>query len=290
MDGFLIINKPLGYTSRDVVNKISHEFNTRKVGHTGTLDPNASGVLIIALGKALKMIEFMDNDDKEYVAEVILGIETDTLDLDKYDTILKEKNVDLQNEKIINAINSFKGKYMQTVPKYSAVKVNGRKLYEYARGNIPVDLQKKEVNIKNINVSDIKKEDNKMSFKLKCTVSKVTYIRSLIRDIGDELGIPCTMEELERTKQGVFDIKDAYKISDIENNKYDFISLSKVLSDKYSTLVDSEMEFKIRNGALLPNIYKEELIVFKNIKDEVVGIYGPYDKDKKKIKPIRVFK
>jgi tRNA pseudouridine55 synthase len=232
----------------------------------------------------------MDDFDKEYAAEVILGIETDTLDLDKNATILREEKVDIDDKKIIDVVNSFNGKYVQTVPKYSAVKVNGRKLYEYARSNIPVELPSKEVSIKDISISNIKRKDSKIIFKLKCTVSKGTYIRSLIRDIGKELGIPCVMEELVRTKQGVFSIEDAYSIGDIENGNYEFIPLSKVLEEHFSTIVDSETEKKIKNGAVLPNIYNEDFIVFKNIKDEVVGIYGIYPKDNKKIKPIRVFK
>ncbi len=286
MDGFLIVDKPLGYTSRDVVNKISHEFNTRKVGHTGTLDPNASGVLIIALGKALKMIEFMDNDDKEYVAEVILGIETDTLDLDKNATILKEKNVDLQNEKIINAINSFKGKYMQTVPKYSAVKVNGRKLYEYARGNIPVDLPKKEVNIKNINVSDIKKEDNKMSFKLKCTVSKGTYIRSLIRDIGDKLNTPAVMKSLIRTKIGNFSITDSYTLDDIKNGNYQVINILAAFPDIPKIKVDKELAKKVSNGMVLDNLFKEEKAFIIDGNNNLLALYKNIDN---KTRPYKVF-
>ena len=225
MDGILIINKSLGYTSRDVVNRISRKLNTKKIGHTGTLDPNASGVLIICLGKALKLITLMDNDDKEYEAKVILGIETDTLDLDKNATILKEEKVNLLNEEILNAVNSFKGKYIQTVPKYSAVKVNGRKLYEYARNNIPVDLPSKEVNIKDITVSDIKKENDKISFKLKCTVSKGTYIRSLIRDIGEKLSVPAVMESLIRTRIGIFNINNSYTLDDIANNNYKIIDI-----------------------------------------------------------------
>ena len=285
MDGFLIINKPLGYTSRDVVNKISHEFNTRKVGHTGTLDPNASGVLVIAINKALKTIELMDDDDKEYVAEVILGIETDTLDLDKNATILKEKNVDLQNEKIINAINSFKGKYMQTVPKYSAVKVNGRKLYEYARGNIPVDLPKKEVKIKNISVSYIKKEDNKMAFKLKGTVSKGTYIRSLIRDIGDKLNTPAVMKSLIRTKIGNFSITDSYTLDDIKNGNYQVINILAAFPGIPKISVDKETAKKVANGMIFDDLFKEKMafIIYDN---NLLALYKNIDN---KNRPYKVF-
>ena len=150
MNGILIVNKDLGYTSRDVVNIVSKVLNTRKVGHTGTLDPMASGVLVLCVGNALKLCELLTNHDKEYVAGVTLGIETDTLDIDG--KIISTEDVDIDEDKIIDVVNSFKGSYMQEVPKYSAVKVNGKKLYEYARNNIDVDLPSKMVNISNIEI------------------------------------------------------------------------------------------------------------------------------------------
>ena len=136
MDGILIINKPLGYTSRDIVNIVSKELGTKKVGHTGTLDPMASGVLVLCVGKALKLCEMLTNHDKEYIAGITLGIETDTLDMEG--NVLSTKIVDIEQNKIIETVNSFKGSYMQEVPKYSAVKVKGKKLYEYARKNITI--------------------------------------------------------------------------------------------------------------------------------------------------------
>ena len=177
---------------------------------------------------------------------------------------------------------------MQEVPLYSSVKVNGERLYKIAREGRTVELPQREVEI--IDIELINLDTSKDTFTFKCTVSKGTYIRSLIRDIGKELGIPCTMEELVRTKQGSFSIENAYKIEDIEKGEYEFIPLSKVLDNHFSTIVDTEMETKIKNGAVLPNIYDDDFIVFKNIKDDVVGIYEVYPKDKNKIKPIRVFK
>ena len=134
MNGILIVNKETGYTSRDVVNIVSKVLGTKKVGHTGTLDPMASGVLVLCVGNALKLCEMLTNHDKEYIAGITLGIETDTLDMEG--TVLSTKIVDIDKNKIIDAVNSFKGSYMQEVPKYSAVKVNGKKLYEYARNGI----------------------------------------------------------------------------------------------------------------------------------------------------------
>ena len=286
MDGILIINKPLGYTSRDVVNEISRKFNTKKIGHTGTLDPNASGVLIICLGKALKLITLMDNDDKEYEAKVILGIETDTLDLDKNATILKEEKVNLRNEEIINAVNSFKGKYIQTVPKYSAVKVNGKKLYEYARGNIPVDLPSKEVNIKDITVSDIKKENDKMSFKLKCTVSKGTYIRSLIRDIGEKLNVAAVVESLVRTRIGNFSINNSYTLDDIENNNYKIIDILDAFPNIPNIKVDNETAKKVSNGMALNKLFDGDIAFIIDNDNNLLALYRNIDNESR---PYKVF-
>ena len=286
MDGILIIKKALGYTSRDVVNEISHKFNTKKVGHTGTLDPNASGVLIICLGKALKMIELMDDDDKEYTAEVILGIETDTLDLDKNATILKDEKIDLDNRTIINVVNSFKGKYVQTVPKYSAVKVNGRKLYEYARNDIPVELPSKEVNINVIDISDIKKENDKMSFKIKCTVSKGTYIRSLIRDIGDRLDVPAVMKSLERTRIGNFTIKDSYTLNDLKNNNYKIISILDAFPNIPRITVNKQIAKKISNGMQLDIFFDSELAFILDNDNNLLALYKNIDN---KSRPYKMF-
>ena len=183
MNGILIVNKPLGYTSRDIVNIVSKVLGTKKVGHTGTLDPMASGVLVLCIGNALKLCEMLTNHDKDYIAGVTLGIETDTLDMEG--NVLSTKVVDIEKDKIVDVVSSFKGSYMQEVPKYSAVKVNGKKLYEYARANIDVKLPSKMVNISNIEIiDDINYVDGKVNFKIETTVSKGTYIRSLVRDIG----------------------------------------------------------------------------------------------------------
>ncbi len=282
--GILIINKPKGYTSRDIVNVVGRFLGTSKVGHCGTLDPIATGVLVIGVKDGLKILEFMNHDTKEYIAKAKIGIKTDTLDITG-NVIEEVKDFKLSKKKIKKTIMSYRKKYMQEVPLYSSVKLNGVRLYKYAREGKEVELPKREVEVLNIEVLEITDTD----FTFKCTVSKGTYIRSLIRDIGEDLGVCCTMEELTRTKQGTFSIDNSYTLSDIENNRYEYVPLSKVLDKFYTTLIDSDTEFKIKNGALLPNIYKSDFIVFKNIKNEVVGIYEVYAKDKSKIKPVRVF-
>lgn len=281
MDGIIIIDKEKGYTSRDVVNLVGKYLNTKKVGHAGTLDPLATGVLVIGVNKGLKIINLLNNDDKEYIADVKVGVLTDTLDIEG--KVLKTSDKLLDKEKLIDALNSFRGTYLQVVPKYSAVKVNGKRLYEYARGNIEVELPKREVNIKKIELLEF----NKDSFKFRTLVSKGTYIRSLIRDIGEELGIYLTMEDLRRTKQGIFSIDKSYKLKDIEEGKFKILPLNEVLINKKLVEADDILLDKIKNGRILDNIYNEDIVVFIKNK-EVIAIYKRYDKDITKIKPIRV--
>ena len=144
-DGIIIINKPKDYTSRDIVNIVSKHFNTKKVGHTGTLDPLATGVLVICVGKATKLVDYLTSTYKEYIAEFILGVETDTLDITG--NVLKEEKISKSKEEIEKVLNNMIGEYVQEVPIYSAVKINGKKLYEYAREGIDIELSKRE-NIK----------------------------------------------------------------------------------------------------------------------------------------------
>lgn len=257
MNGILIVNKEAGYTSRDIVNLIGKKFNTRKVGHTGTLDPSATGVLVVCIGKALKVCELLTSNEKEYIAEVTLGIETDTLDMDG--SILSIEVVDIEGDKIREAVDSFKGIYLQEVPKYSAVKVNGRKLYEYARQGIEVKLPRKEVNIADIEIADkIEYKDGKVYFKIKCTVSKGTYIRSLVRDIGNKLGVKAVMNSLERTRQGKFSIDEAYSLKDIMNDNYKLIKIEDALSEIPRMVVDDKEAFKIKNGVVIKKFDDED--------------------------------
>ena len=272
MNGILIINKDLGYTSRDVVNIVSKELGTKKVGHTGTLDPMASGVLVLCIGSALKLCEILTNHDKEYIAGVTLGIETDTLDMEG--TILSTENVDIDKGKIIEVVDSFKGSYLQEVPKYSAVKVNGKKLYEYARKNIDVKLPSKIVNISEIEIiDDVVYEDGKIYFKIKTTVSKGTYIRSLVRDIGTKLGDPAVMNSLIRTRLGNFNIKEAYSLENIKNKDFKLISMLDALPNIKRVIVDDDMAFKIRNGVILDSFFEGDKAFILDKDENLIAIY-----------------
>lgn len=288
MDGILVVNKPIGYTSRDIVNIVGKILNIKKIGHTGTLDPIATGVLVLCIGKATKLVEMLTATEKEYIAEVTLGIHTDTLD--STGNILEEHNVQVDKEQIIEALNSMLGVYNQEVPIYSAVKLNGKKMYEYARENKKIDLPKRTVEIKQIELlSDIIYENNKTIFKFRCLVSKGTYIRSLIRDIALKLNTVGIMSSLNRIKQGIFSIDQSYDIDSIKNNNYKIISIGDCLTNYKHVIVDDFLFSKIKNGAILQNRYEKDIIVFKDSNNNCLAIYKTYNKDITKIKPWKIF-
>ena len=284
MDGIFLIDKEKDYTSRDVVNIISKKFKTKKVGHAGTLDPLATGMLVIGINKGTKILEYLTNDFKEYEAEVILGIETDSLDITG--NIIKENIVNnITNEDIKKTLKSFLGKSNQEVPKYSAVKVKGKKLYEYARNNEDVALPSKEIEIKNIELTkSLTKENGYYTFSFKCLASKGTYIRSLIRDIGLKLNTLATMNNLRRLKQGIFEIEDSKGVNEI--NVINLISLKDALINYKFIEVSNLEEIKILNGNKLDYQITEEIVVLINKEDKVLAIY---QKDNDKIKPVKVF-
>ena len=279
MDGILIINKEKDMTSRDVVNMAVKKLHTKKIGHTGTLDPLAQGVLVLAVNKALKLVEDITSLNKEYIAEVTLGIKTDTYDITG--NILEEKEEHINKDDLINVLNSFIGKYNMEVPIYSAVKVNGKKLYEYARNNEEVQLPIKEVNINSIELLDF--NDNKFTFK--CNVSKGTYIRSLINDICNKLNVIGTMSNLIRTKQGKFFIEDSISIDDISEDK--IIPIENVL-DIPTIEVDEFLYNKIKNGNKLEDRYNYPKVAF-TYNNKLIGIYIPVQNEKGKIKPKTIF-
>ena len=282
MDGVILINKPKGITSRDVVNEVCKILKTKKVGHTGTLDPIASGVLVVCVGKATKLVDIITSANKEYVATVKLGLLTDTLDLDG--EVLKKEKVTIRKEELINVLNSFLGKYEQEVPIYSAVKVNGKKLYEYAREGKKVNLPKRMVEIKEIELINLSEEE----YKFKVLVSKGTYIRSLIYDINRKLNVIGVMSDLVRTKQGIFNIDDAYTLEDIKTGNYKMYTITDVLKNDNCVVINDKLFNSIKNGCIIDNIYGKEVVTFI-YDNEVVSIYKTYDKDKTKLKPFKMF-
>ncbi len=250
MNGIILIDKEKGITSRDVVNEVCKKLNTNKVGHTGTLDPIATGLMILCVGEGLKLVELLTGHDKEYIAKVRVGIKTDTYDVTG--RLIEKKDFVLNKETLINTLNSFVGEYLQEVPIYSSVKVNGKKLYEYAREGKEVVLPKHLVKIKNIELLEF----NHDTFTFKVEVSSGTYIRSLINDIGEKLNIPMTMEELKRTKVGEYHLEDATKVEDLNVIPIiDAINIKKIN-------VDNELLKKVSNGVRIENIYHEKMVMF----------------------------
>lgn len=287
MDNIIVINKDKDYTSRDVVNVIGKIFNTKKVGHTGTLDPLATGVLIVCMNKALKVVDLITASDKEYIAKVVLGIDTDTLDITG--NIINECRTNVNVDMVKSVLNSFVGKSIQEVPKYSAVKVNGKKLYEYARNGIDIELPKREIQIFDIElISDTDIVDGHQEFSFRVKVSKGTYIRSLIRDIGVKLGCFACMKELTRTKQGKFSIDESYTLNDIKNGNYKLLNIKDVI-DIEKVVVSDDMLFKIKNGMILDKFFISDKALILDNKGNEIGIYKIYDKDSKKVKPDKIF-
>ena len=279
MDKLLVVNKEKNLTSRDIVNNLTKIFNTKKIGHTGTLDPLATGVLVCLFGKYTKLVDLLTSLDKEYIAEIKLGIKTDTGDITG--SIIENKSFNITKDNIIKVFEKFPQKYEQTVPKYSAVKINGKKLYEYARNNIEIELPKREVSIFSLELIDYEKD----IIKFKTHVSKGTYIRSLIEDICEKLGTIGTMNNLIRTKQGGFDIEDSFILDDIKNGNFKFQNIHEFL--KYPSIeINDELIKIIKNGGRIKNIY--------NVQDKVIFTYqgediAIYETNNETLKPYIMF-
>lgn len=212
MDGIIVINKEKEYTSHDVVAKLKKKLNISKVGHTGTLDPNATGVLPILIGKGTKFSKYLINHDKIYEVELELGKKTDTADIEG--KVIEEKNVDEKyiKENLLQVLESFIGKQEQIPPMYSAIKKDGKKLYEYARAGEKVEIEPRKIEIYKIDLN--KYDKNIISFVVSC--SKGTYIRSLCEDIAEKLNTVGYMKNLKRLQVGKFNIKDAVYIDKID--------------------------------------------------------------------------
>ncbi len=272
MNGIIVIDKPKDYTSRDIVNIVSKKLNTKKVGHTGTLDPLATGVLVLPIGRALKVSELLTSNTKEYIAEVILGYETDMLDITG--TEIKRNIPNVTKEELLKVLKSYIGKYNQEVPLYSAVKVGGKKLYEYARSGTPVIPPSKEVEVYSLElISDLKHIKGAVEFTIRCEVSKGTYIRSLIRDIAYSLNTYGTMKNLIRTRQGIFTLKDAYTLKDIEENNYKLLSIKECLPNIKTTVIEEPLLTKVKNGMVLDKFFKENMSLLLDKEGKEIAIY-----------------
>lgn len=298
MDGIINIYKEKGYTSHDVVAKLRGILKTKKIGHTGTLDPDAEGVLPVCVGRATKVCDMLTEKNKMYRTVLLLGKSTDTQDISG--KIIEENELpeNLDEETVRSVIMEFVGEYMQIPPMYSSLKVNGRRLYELARQGVEVERKARPVTILDINIEKI--ELPRITMTVSCT--KGTYIRTLCHDIGRKLEVGGCMESLLRLKSGIFDIRDSVKISDVEKsvkeNSIENIIMpidslfkdfnSCTVKKKYNTLIyngnkfetDSILDSIIPKGGECFRIYDES----KNF----VGIYR-YDIAEKKFIPVKMF-
>ena len=260
-NGILITNKPVGMSSFQMCSKVKRELGEKKVGHIGTLDPLASGVLPILVGKATKFSEFLVDHDKEYIATLHLGVQTDTGDSEG--NVIKEQSVDeVLYENINSVLNSFVGESTQIPPMYSALKVNGKKLYELAREGKTIERAPRKIIITSIELLDVNKNNAEITFKVNC--SKGTYIRTLCEDIADKLGTCGYMKSLNRTRVGNFLIEDAGKFIELKDI---FQDIPKVNVDNIEILKNG-MSIKLKDDSL------KQYSGFINLyfKNEFIGI------------------
>jgi tRNA pseudouridine55 synthase len=272
MNGIILVNKPIGITSHDVVVKVRKALNQKKIGHTGTLDPIADGLMILTVGKATKILPYLSEHFKEYICEMKLGQRTDTLDITGI--ILEEKEINHQTkEELINVLNSFLGKTLQVPPMYSAKKVDGQPLYKLARKNIEIERKSCEIEIKEIEL--LKYTDDSILFRVLCSTG--TYVRVLTQDIAEKTGNIAVMTKLTRTKIDKFNLDNAYTLEQIDDGKYQLISTYEVLSDyRYIELKDLT---RIYQGQKMKFDFCEDEIVMITHNKKVIAAYQRNDED-----------
>lgn len=293
MDGILVIRKEKGYTSHDVVAKLRGILHMKKIGHTGTLDPDAEGVLPVALGRGTRLVELLTEKQKTYETVLHLGVVTDTQDMTG--TVLETKPVNVTEEQVREAVASFVGDKLQIPPMYSALKVNGRKLYELAREGKTVERKPRPVTFYEIRILDMQLP----KVRLRVTCSKGTYIRTLCHDIGEKLGCGGAMEELLRTRSGNFTLEESMTLSQVEEAVKDgtieekLVSIEDVLSGYPAVYATGEGDRLLQNGNPLTEALVEKSIREKNVRmyrssGKFTGIYG-WDERKEKYVPVRMF-
>ena len=277
MNGVIVINKPKEFTSQDVVSNVKKILNEKKAGHTGTLDPLATGVLPIMLGNATKLSKYLVEHNKTYIATLKLGKKTDTGDSEG--KIIEQKNVfeKLDEKRVIKVLKSFLGKQKQTPPMYSAIKINGKKLYEYAREGKEIKISDRDIEIYEIKLVKLDIENLEIQFEVSC--SKGTYIRVLCEDIAQKLDTVGYMKELNRIKVDKFHLEDAYTFDDLENGHYRLISMEEIFKNLTKINLNNRKKELFLNGVMLTynlpdglyNIYNNnEYIGIGILKDELL--------------------
>ena len=277
MDGFIIVNKPKDMTSHAVCNKIRSIMHTKKVGHSGTLDPLATGVLVVAVGKATKLINYLENQDKTYVAEALFGIQTDSYDI-LGNVLNKDDLSNPTDSEIDKQLEILKGSESQIPPIYSAIKVNGKKLYDYAKNGEMVEILPRKIKIHSLKrVSNI--IDKKVSIEV--SANKGFYVRSLINDLGTMLNTYAVMSNLIRTKAGKYDISISQTLEEIKENGPIIHSIEDTFSHLKRIDVNDYMAKLVLNGVILDErqfSLNEMFKIYHN--DKLIAIYEPFD-DKK---------
>ena len=285
MDGFFIVDKPKGMTSQTVCNKIKYKFNLNKVGHSGTLDPNTTGVLVVAVNKATKLLKLINEHDKEYIATIIFGYETDTLDMDG--KIIKEIDMKVNLDDIKKCVNELSKKTKQIPPLTSAIKVNGKKLYEYQRKGIDIEVKERNIKIYSSEIlSDLRYIDNHYEIDIKLNVSKGFYVRSYARDLGIMLNGNAVLKELRRTKAGEFCVENSVSLDELREE--DCISIFKQF-DFPKVEVNDYLKNLVLNGVTLDERQTTiNQVFYVTNKCDIIAIYEPVDE--KKYKPVLIFK
>ena len=272
MEGIIVVNKPKGITSFDVIRKLKKILKTKKIGHTGTLDPLATGVMLMCVGKATKLASDLEAKDKVYIADFDIGYATDTYDIEGKK--IAENIIEVSKENLEQSIKKFIGNIKQVPPMYSAIKIDGNKLYHLARKGIEVERPERDVTIEYIDLLDFK--DNKA--KIETKVSKGCYIRSLIYDIGQDLGTYATMTALQRKQVGDYSLEDSYSLEQIEemvlNNDFKFLkTVEEIFSyDKYSLQTEKELTL-YKNGntvKIKENLENKKYRIY--FQDEFIGL------------------
>lgn len=292
MDGIINVYKEKGFTSHDVVAKLRGILHMKKIGHTGTLDPDAVGVLPVCLGKGTKLCDMITDKDKTYEAVMLLGTTTDTLDITG--TVLETKEVKVTELEVVEAVSSFLGEYEQIPPMYSALKYNGKKLYELAREGVSIERKPRRVNIKSIRINEmnLKDEQKTVTFTVEC--SKGTYIRSLCDDIGRKLGCGACMQQLTRTRVGKFAIDDSLTLNQITAYviKGEFerhiVRVDDMFSYEHIT-VPEEYNKLLYNGNALPvetEAEEDSRFCVYDCNEQFIGIYSKKDND---LMPVKMF-
>ncbi len=286
MNGIILLNKPKGLTSHDCVDKLRKIFKTRKVGHTGTLDPDTTGLLPICINKGTKIVPYLTAENKEYVCRIRIGYSTDTED-QSGETQNSKLVSALDDEKVDEVLNNLLNLKTQLPPMYSAIKINGKKLYEYAREGIEVERPLRDVTIYEVErLSEIEYSNGCAEFDFRIKGSKGFYVRTICVTIGEELGYPAHMAELNRTKSGHFDLKDAYTFEDLEKGDFKLVSIKDALNMP-TIEVDEILKFRIMNGSVLPNTFniEEETLFVHGVE---LAIYIPVPNNSEMMKPLKV--